>query len=260
MQPTGKHREILRCPNCGERVTAGEHALACTNCPETIPLVDGIPYYPVDQTDTTFPTLFDVISPIYETQLWFPTVYRVIGGPFAPEDDRDWLAAALDADDDLVLDVACGTGRFSRYVAPDAEDVWGIDVAERMLQLGRRYLARDDIDNVQFVRMGVENLSFDTRTFDSVCCGWAIHLFPDRKRSFEEMSRVLRPGGTFVGTTILDAPMGAVPGLGQWAKKTTGLKPFTRPELRSMLIEAGFEAPRIERSGLALFFETTATE
>jgi uncharacterized protein YbaR (Trm112 family) len=50
--------EILRCPACRSplRVAEPEKSLACTGCPRTYPIVDGIPVVMVDRAGKTSDT------------------------------------------------------------------------------------------------------------------------------------------------------------------------------------------------------------
>lgn len=255
-----RHFELVRCPACAGPIEPRTGTLQCRTCDEQLPIVEDIPQFPVTTAEDPLPTVFDTLSPIYETPLWFPTVYRFVGGPFAPLDDREWLKRELDPADKTILDVACGTGRFTRFVAPSATTVWGIDVAEEMLTKAQESATRDGVANVCFARMDAETLHFDSDVFQGVCCGWALHLLPDRQQCVQEMGRVLRPGGTLVGTTIVESPLGSLPGMRPLLRETTGIKPFEPRELRTMLAEAGFEAVRLDRRGFALFFAAEQTD
>lgn len=258
----------LTCPACGASLTDRESALRCTACSETVPVVDDIPQFPVDVEGSDAPAIFDTLSSIYETPLWFPVMYRIIGGPFAPLDDREKVAELLDGDGEsvfdehssAVLDVACGTGRFTRYVADDAAIVWGIDVSEGMLQRARRYTERDGLENVQFARMDAENLQFEDSSFEGISCCWALHLFPDIPAVAEEISRVLEPGGRFAGTTLSGNYILSLPGAQQGIKQAIGARVFDRDELRELLSTAGFTDFCFERRGAALFFSARVSQ
>lgn len=93
-----------------------------------------------------------------------------------------------------VLDVACGTGIVARtaadLVATEGKVV-GLDLNEAMLAVAHR--VRPDIE----WRQGdASALPFPDGSFDAVLCQMALMFFPDRARALQEMTRVLRPGGT----------------------------------------------------------------
>lgn len=273
-----------RCRRCGRQLSRRDGELSCPNCGETIPIVDGIPRFPVPAGvgDSSHETFFDRLAPVYETPVWFRPLYRFIGGATAPRDDRSTVASMLDLEAGAeteaaiegenedegegkgetaaptVLDVACGTGRIARRVARDAGTVLGVDISGGMLERAQRYAARDGIDNLAFARMSADRLWLDAGAFDRVTCCWALHVLPDVAAALSEAHRVLRPGGRFVGATLVDeyvldlAPVRAV------ARGTLGAEPFTVAELRERLRTAGFSAIELDRRGAALFFRARA--
>lgn len=244
----------LRCPACGRTLTVSGELLRCRHCSATVPVVDGVHHFPVSVERPTVSRFFDRLSSIYETPLWFPAMYRAIGGPFAPADDRATVARLLDADGDELLDVACGTGRFTRYVAGSVAFAWGIDASAGMLRQAREYAERDGVENVWFARMAAEDLRFGPDSFDSVACCWALHLLPDVPAALREIRRVLRPGGRLVGTTLTDDHLLTPPGSRTWVRRAAGMRMFERRALRAALREVGFGTVEFERYGAALFF------
>ena len=243
------------CRTCDHPLSRRDGALRCRTCTETVPVVDGIPRFPVPAEEPSTENVFDYLAPIYETPVWFSPLYRFVGGPFAPWDDRSRVAAMLEPNGATVLDVACGTGRFTRHVAADAEFVTGIDISGEMLERARRYATRDGIDDVAFARMSADRLWFEEDAFDRVSCCWALHIFPDASAALAEMRRVLQPDGRLAGTTLLQEYAFDVPGVREAARQTIGAEPFAREEFRDLLGEAGFSALEFDRRGAVLFFE-----
>jgi SAM-dependent methyltransferase len=92
-----------------------------------------------------------------------------------------------------VLDVGCGTGILARTAAERVGGkgtVTGLDPNPGMLGVAER--ADPDVN----WRQGVaEALPFETATFDRVVSQFAAMFFTDRGLAFEEMARVLAPGG-----------------------------------------------------------------
>lgn len=249
---------VLRCPSCDQPLAYRDETVQCTACSATVPLVDGIPRFPVTVEQSTIPSLFDMLSSIYETPVWFPVMYRVIGGPSAPADDRAMIADLLAPARDEVLDVACGTGRFTRYIADEAAFAWGIDVSDGMLRSARRYADCEGTENTVFARMEAGDLRFDRNTFDSVACCWALHLFPDVPAALAEMHRVLKDGQRLAGTTLVDEHILALPGMQEGLWHTVGADVFDRGDLRATLQETGFTTVEFEGHGAALFFRAWA--
>lgn len=246
----------LACPSCDAPLTDRESDLRCSSCATTVPVEDGVPRFPVeDAPGETGP--FDRLSAIYETPLWFRPLYRFVGGPAAPADDRRRLARLLDVEGAL-LDVACGTGRFTRYVAPRASFAWGVDRSDGMLDRARRYAERDGVENAAFARMDAGDLHFADGAFDRVACTWALHLFPDPDRALSEAHRVLAADGRLAGATLTDEYVMALPGVAAGARATIGARTFEADDLRERLRAAGFGGIDLDRRGGVLFFAADA--
>ena len=247
------------CRRCGRALSRQDGELACPDGHAAVPVADGIPRFPVPDDAGSGETLFDRLAPVYETPLWFAPLYRFVGGPAAPRDDRSTVAAMLDlernggADAPTVLDVACGTGRITRRVAADARSVVGVDVSVGMLERARRYAARDGVDDVAFARMSADDLWFDGDAFDRVACCWALHILPDVDAALEEIRRVLRPDGWFVATVLVNEYVLAAPPVRAVARGVLDADPFEAADLRDRLRRAGFPRTEFDRRGAALF-------
>lgn len=228
-----------------------------------MPIAAGIPRFPVPDGAATSESVFDRLAPVYESPAWFRPLYRFVGGPAAPRDDRAAVAALLEldeggraeaADAPAALDVACGTGRFTRYVAEGADPAVGVDVSAGMLERASRYATADGIETVAFARMSADRLWFEDDRFDRVACCWALHLFPDVDAALEEIHRVLRPGGRFAGSVIVDEYVLGVPAVRLGARVAVGAEPFAVEGFRASLREAGFSGLSIDRRGGVAFF------
>jgi SAM-dependent methyltransferase len=94
-----------------------------------------------------------------------------------------------------VLDVACGPGTATLLAAKNAAHVSAVDFSPGMLEQLRRRVREDNVRNVDAELMDAQRLTFHDGTFDAVVCSFGMMFVPDRARAFEEMRRVLRPGG-----------------------------------------------------------------
>jgi demethylmenaquinone methyltransferase/2-methoxy-6-polyprenyl-1,4-benzoquinol methylase len=86
-----------------------------------------------------------------------------------------------------VLDVAAGTGDFTRELARQGHRPVAVDLSFNMLSVGRMMSERVQADASQ--------LPFRTASFDGLTCGYALRNFTFLEQSLAEMARVLRPGG-----------------------------------------------------------------
>lgn len=90
------------------------------------------------------------------------------------------------------LDVACGTGNYTAYLAEIGGFWHGVDQSATMLEKARQKSAR-----VSWHQANVKVLPFDETSFDGVICTLAIHYFGSLEAEFGEVRRVLKSGGTF---------------------------------------------------------------
>jgi ubiquinone/menaquinone biosynthesis C-methylase UbiE len=113
---------------------------------------------------------------------------------------RDLNALALrrqgfDLRSGVVLEVGCGTGLNTAWLAERAHRVIGVDFSRGMLAGARRRISSA---NVRFVTADVtEPWSFQGRTFDLVLANLVLEHVQDLGHVFAEAWRVLRPGGRF---------------------------------------------------------------
>ena len=87
----------------------------------------------------------------------------------------------------LVLDVAAGTGDFTRELERQSQRAVATDLSYGMLSAGRRIARR--------VQADASAMPFTTGSFDGLTCGYALRNFTDLAATFDEMARVVRPGG-----------------------------------------------------------------
>lgn len=87
----------------------------------------------------------------------------------------------------LILDIAAGTGDFTRELHRQGQRAVATDLSYGMLQAGREMPER--------VQADASRLPFRSGSFDGVTCGYALRNFTDLTLTFDEMARVIRPGG-----------------------------------------------------------------
>ena len=125
--------------------------------------------------------------------------------PSHSEDDTNRLVietAGLGPDDE-VLDVACGPGLITCDIAKVARYVIGIDLTPAMLEQARLRQERLGLSNMTW-RVGdaSEPLPFPDNTFSAVVTRYSFHHFLEPAKTFADMVRVCRPGGTVCVTDV----------------------------------------------------------
>ncbi|WP_302080933.1 class I SAM-dependent methyltransferase [Salinibaculum rarum] len=109
-------------------------------------------------------------------------------------DDRE-KAAVLDAlgnvEDKDVLEIACGTGRFTAMLAEEGADVVGLDISGPMLRQGREKAIELGVnDHMELLRGDAGRLPFPDNHFDTVLAMRFFHLADTPRDFLREMRRV----------------------------------------------------------------------
>jgi ubiquinone/menaquinone biosynthesis C-methylase UbiE len=202
--------------------------------------------------------LTGAVPRIYE-RWWRPALGRIFKGVLGPGmADEHRIARLLLAlsPGDGVLDVACGTGNFSRdfarSVGPAGLAV-GIDVSETMLARAVEDTRRAGLSNAAYVRGDAQELPFVDESFDAVCCFAAFHLFADPMRALDRMTEVLTPGGRIAIFTTARHRTAPVRTAESLLGMRSGARLFEEQELVDALTARGFEDLRQRVAGITQF-------
>lgn len=95
------------------------------------------------------------------------------------------------------LDVASAAGHTAFAFAPHVASVVASDLTPEMVALAAERASELGHNNVTAKLADAEALPFDDASFDLVTCRIAPHHFPNPQTFIVEVTRVLRPGGTF---------------------------------------------------------------
>lgn len=141
------------------------------------------------------------ISPA-QMQALFRTVapkYDFITRVFSYGMDAGWKRLAVERTPlgrgALVLDLACGTGDFSRLVEKRGAVAVGCDLTHNMLRAAKQRGLKNPVCGDAL------RLPFPDATFDAAFVGYGVRNFPRIQEAIGEIHRVLKPGATF---TTLD--------------------------------------------------------
>lgn len=98
------------------------------------------------------------------------------------------------------LDVACGKGATTRYLANffQGGQISAINISEKQLRT-----AQQEVPGAHFLKMDAAQLAFAEQSFDGLICIEAAFHFHTREQFFREALRVLRPRGTLVLSDVL---------------------------------------------------------
>lgn len=103
-----------------------------------------------------------------------------------------------------VLDLGCGTGRHTIFLAQQGFRVTGIDVSETALKIIRDKLRKTKTKNVKLMRYDMEAISFPDSYFDAVICtGVLTHGTIDKiRKTVTDIHRVITKNGILIADTL----------------------------------------------------------
>lgn len=102
----------------------------------------------------------------------------------APNQDRMFKQIRdLIAPDSTVIDIGCGTGRFSFSVADKCSSVVGIDISKRNIDRANKTLLKHPNDKISFLHAGIgEILAERNRHFDFAVMTYILHEVDEEQR------------------------------------------------------------------------------
>lgn len=112
-----------------------------------------------------------------------------------------WLARAVSAHAQLVLDVACGGGWMSRELAKPGRTVIGLDISREAL------LRAAASSSGPWVQADATKLPFADESLDAVCSAMGLAVIEPASAFLSEVARVLKPGGVFASITLTASPL-----------------------------------------------------
>jgi arsenite methyltransferase len=98
----------------------------------------------------------------------------------------------------VVLDLGCGAGTdllIAAQMTGPGGRVIGVDMTSAMLDQARASAAAMGVDNLELHEALIERLPLDDASVDLVISNGVIDLVPDKEAVFDEIDRVLKPGG-----------------------------------------------------------------
>lgn len=126
-----------------------------------------------------------------------------------------------------VLDLGCGTGKHTIFLARQGFTVYATDLSSTGIDITREKAKSLNIDNIHFKQHDMRSIPFTDGFFDAVICTWTIFhgTLDDIRKTIGEILRVLRADGMLL-TDFLSTSDSSY-GVGQEVERNTfvGEKP-----------------------------------
>jgi len=98
-----------------------------------------------------------------------------------------------------VLEIGSGPGHVAEALTQAGATVTGIDFSASMVDVARR-----SYPHIEFQEADAEELPFEADTFDAVVANFVVHHLARPEVVFQEVRRVLKPGGRFAFAVFAD--------------------------------------------------------
>jgi SAM-dependent methyltransferase len=186
-------RALLACPVCRACLDA---SWRCQGCGIAYAAPDDVPALRLRGDRRT-----EVVREFY-TATPFPN--------YPPHDSLTWLRARAGRSrfarlldeaipgDARIVEIGCGTGQMSLYLARADRIVIGADLTRASLLLGAAAAKRFGVENVMMIETDLVEPGLQLGAFDVVYCSGVLHHTPDPRASFACIARLAKPGGLIV--------------------------------------------------------------
>jgi ubiquinone/menaquinone biosynthesis C-methylase UbiE len=132
---------------------------------------------------------------------WAPTYPPVAHNPLMRAEQRAMLEVWPNVEGKRVLDLACGSGRYTRLLREaNVAQIVAVDFCRPMLE---------QVAATDRVRASMMQLPFRSAVFDAIVCALAVGHATDIRQWMCEVARVLRPDGNLVYSDFHSEAIGA---------------------------------------------------
>ncbi|GMH45751.1 hypothetical protein BSKO_13714 [Bryopsis sp. KO-2023] len=250
----------LQCPRCVRSFKYNDAFVDMT-------LTSGVDMQAYEEPSWLGTQLFQTSALSYLYERGYRQLFPVWGFPGPDREVELAMQYLKPAFGEVIVDLSCGTGLFTRRLAKTGKfsGVIASDFSESMLEQTKEFLESDaelsGSGSILRVRADVGRLPFETGTVSAIHAGAALHCWPSPMAAMAEISRVLKPGGVFVASTLMPllTPIGGdnLPNFLAHPEKGAQFRFFKEEELQELANTVGLQNFRSHRNRVFILFSVT---
>jgi len=160
--------------------------------------------------------------------------------PFKIYEFAEMLRLAPPQRSQTVLDLGCGAGRQSTFLARRAGHVFALDPSADMIARAEKVLAQARAQNITLRHAELANAGFGDGFFDAAYSFSVIEHVKHLPALFREVLRVLKPGGRFIVSTDSLAQIDDPGFISRHNALCSVVTLFSSASLKAMFSDAGF--------------------
>ncbi len=187
-----------------------------------------------------------------EAQIWnrlagrYDTIVKLFNTSYPKVQER--IAQDIPPDG-VILEVAAGTGQFTRSLAARASSLVATDISPNMVESLRAMGKAAGLSHMEARVMSAYDIPEEDGHFDAIFCANALHVMDDPKRALHQFRRVLGKEGILIVPTFLHGTSTLRRGLSRGLSLVSpfvATPRFDMKTLQALIEETGFKVQYTE--------------
>ena len=194
-----KHLSIFKCPGCAADLEINGTSITCVSRKHVFMIKEGIPL--LCKTPTDGQGVTNKIKEFYE-QHPLPNYDEIDNTDRLISKAKDSVFGHLLNEqigyNTKLLEIGCGTGQLSNFLATKERWVFGADLSFGSLRLGNNFKNENEIKRVGFYQMDLFKPIFKDKSFDFVISNGVLHHTEDAYKGFVSILKLLKKDGYII--------------------------------------------------------------
>lgn len=193
------HIELFACPRCRGGLKPCDNGIVCSQCAQHYRIDNGIPLlFCPNEWDASKSDVTDITKAFYE-ETPFPNYEECENVNDLVQKAQNGLFARL-LNEQIpfnvpVLEVGCGTGQLTNFLAVAQRTVFGVDMCLNSLKLGQAFRQANGLTRAGFYQMNLFRPIFRREAFPLVICNGVLHHTSDPFAGFQSIAQLVQSGG-----------------------------------------------------------------